>query len=194
MTNPIPVELKHAYRLLNHGPTVLVSSAYRGKRNIMAAAWCMALDFSPPKVSVVIDKSTYTRTLVESSGVLALNIPIVEMASQVMQVGSASGRDGDKFLLQGMSVFPASQIDVPLLAGCAAWLECKVLPETEIEAKYDLFIAEVVAAWADPDLFQNGRWIPPSDPSRRTLHYIAGGQFFTTGELIQADSPANAND
>jgi len=51
-----PVDLSKAYRLLNHGPTVLVAAS-GGKRNIMAAAWAMPLDFSPPKVAVVLDKS-----------------------------------------------------------------------------------------------------------------------------------------
>ena len=31
----------------------------------MAAAWCCALDFDPPKLTVVIDKATRTRELVE---------------------------------------------------------------------------------------------------------------------------------
>eukprot|EP01031_Cornospumella_fuschlensis_P053453 gene53453-65292_t len=44
-----PVPLDKAYRLLNHGPTVLVSSAHAGEHNVMAAAWSMPLDFSPPK-------------------------------------------------------------------------------------------------------------------------------------------------
>ena len=38
-----PVPLAKAYRLLNHGPTVLVSAAHDGQRNIMAAAWAMPL-------------------------------------------------------------------------------------------------------------------------------------------------------
>lgn len=62
------VELRHAYRLMNHGPTVLVSAAHAGVRNLMAAAWAMPLDFAPPKVAVVIEKSTTTRGLVEASG------------------------------------------------------------------------------------------------------------------------------
>jgi len=44
------VNLHSAYRLLNHGPTTLITSAHNGKRNIMAAAWVCALDFDPPKV------------------------------------------------------------------------------------------------------------------------------------------------
>lgn len=51
-----PVELEKAYRLLNHGPTVLVSATHEGVDNVMAAAWSCALDFSPPKVTVVLDK------------------------------------------------------------------------------------------------------------------------------------------
>ncbi|MNF89274.1 D-alanine--D-alanine ligase A [compost metagenome] len=47
-----PVPLPKAYRLLNHGPTVLVSAAHGGQRNIMAAAWAMPLDFEPPKVLI----------------------------------------------------------------------------------------------------------------------------------------------
>ena len=69
------VELQHAYRLMNHGPTVLVSAAHGGQRNLMAAAWAMPLDFAPPKVAVVLDKSTHTRTLVEASGEFALQLP-----------------------------------------------------------------------------------------------------------------------
>lgn len=53
-----PVPLDKAHRLINHGPTVLVSSAHAGEINVMSAAWSCALDFSPPKVTVVIDKAT----------------------------------------------------------------------------------------------------------------------------------------
>ena len=47
----IAVPLEKAYRLHNHGPTVLVSAAHDGHVNVMAAAWNMPLDFTPPKVA-----------------------------------------------------------------------------------------------------------------------------------------------
>ena len=67
-----PVDLAKAYRLLNHGPTVLVSARHAGEDNVMAAAWACVLDFSPPKVTVVLDKATRTRQLIEASGRFAL--------------------------------------------------------------------------------------------------------------------------
>ncbi len=49
-----PVALPKATRLLNHGPTVLVSARDGGTQNVMAAAWACVLDFD--KLSVVIAK------------------------------------------------------------------------------------------------------------------------------------------
>ncbi|QDQ27148.1 flavin reductase family protein [Chitinimonas arctica] len=178
------VDLKKAYRLLNHGPTVLVSSAHGERRNVMAAAWSMPLDFDPPKITVVIDKHTLTRELVDASGEFALNIPGRGLAAATVEVGSRSGRDGDKFAQLGLATFAAERIAAPLLEGCLAWLECKVIVEPDNQQRYDLFIAEVVAAWADPLDFDAGHW--QQHPGReRSIHYIAGGAFFETGDAFQ---------
>ena len=85
-----PVPLDKAYRLINHGPTVLVSSAHAGEINVMSAAWACALDFSPPKVTVVIDKATRTRALVEASGAFALCVPSAALAALTVGVGTDS--------------------------------------------------------------------------------------------------------
>jgi flavin reductase (DIM6/NTAB) family NADH-FMN oxidoreductase RutF len=183
------VDLSRAYRLLNHGPVVLVSSAHGGQRNVMAASWSMPLDFDPPKVALVIDKSTLTRTLVEASGSFALNVPLRPLARATEIVGNESGRDIDKFASLGLETFAAEKIEAPLLAGCAGWLECRVIPEPHNQEAYDLFLAEVVAAWADPALFSNGRWHFPA-AADRTLHYIAGGAFFETGTAFSVTDEA----
>ena len=190
----LPVELPKAYRLLNHGPTVLVTSAHAGRRNVMAAAWAMPLDFDPPKVIVIIDKSTWTRELVEASGQFALNVPCRALADATLAVGSASGRelmhgDGDdKFARYGLRTFAAAHVEAPLLEGLVGWLECRVIPEPHNERSYDLFIGEVVAAQADDRVFAQGRWHydDSTDPSLRTLHYVAGGAFFAIGEAFEA--------
>ena len=153
-----PVELSCSYLLLNHGPTVLVTSAHGGRRNVMAAAWAMPLDFNPARMLVVVDKNTHTRTLIDASGEFALCIPSREQARATLKVGTDSGRDEDKFQASGLSTFPASKIGAPLVAGCLGWLECKVLPEPHNQQAYDLFIGEVVAAWAAPDVFSGNRW------------------------------------
>ena len=172
-----PVDLARAYLLLNHGPTVLVSSAHGQARNVMAAAWAMPLDFDPPKMLVVVDKSTYTRELIEASGEFALCVPTRAQAQAIMSVGTLSGREQDKFNASGLGTFPASKIAAPLIEGCLAWLECKVVPEPHNQSRYDLFIGEVVAAWADSSVFSANRW-HFTDDAKRSVHYLSGGSFF----------------
>ena len=181
----VPVDLGKAYRLINHGPTVLVSAAHGDRRNVMAAAWNMPLDFAPPKVAVVIDRKTFTRELIEASGEFALCVPTRAQIDAVCLVGGASGREQDKFAAAGLATFPGSETGVPLVEGCVAWLECRVLDEPEMAQRYDLLLAEVVAAWADERLFDGGRW-RQIDAARSTLHHVAGGVFFTQGEPVQA--------
>jgi flavin reductase (DIM6/NTAB) family NADH-FMN oxidoreductase RutF len=184
------VDLPKAYRLLNHGPTVLVSAAHAGRRNVMAAAWAMPLDFDPPKVAVVIDKSTFTRGLVEASGHFVLNVPCRDFADATYTVGSVSGRDlgnDDKFRRYGLASFAGSVVDAPLLDGCVAWLECRWLPEPHNQQRHDLFIGEVLAASADDRVFSGGRWhFSAGHDGLRTLHHLSGGAFIVAGETLQA--------
>lgn len=176
----IPVDLKRSYKLLNHGPTTLVTSAANGRTNVMAAAWAMPIDFEPPKVAVVIARDTFTRELVKSSGEFGLSVPVQAQIEQTYAAGSRSGRDGDKWAAAGLVPFEASQISAPLVEGCVAWLECKVLPEPAIEDRYDLFVAEVVAAWADDAVWKSVAFNFVAD-HHRTIHHVAGGHFYLTG-------------
>ena len=179
-----PVPLAKAYRLLNHGPVVLVSSAHGATRNLMAAAWSMPLDFDPPKVAVVIDKSSYTRELVDASGEFVLSLPCRQLAEATLAVGTRSGRTGDKFDALGLATRASGVVAAPGVAGCVGWLECRVIPEPANQQRYDLFVAEVVAAAADTRVFTDGRW-HFDDVTLRTLHYVAGGHFLVSGEALE---------
>ncbi|WP_099797416.1 flavin reductase family protein [Variovorax sp. 54] len=187
-----PVPLNKAYRLLNHGPTVLVSAAHDGRRNIMAAAWAMPLDFDPPKVAVVLDKSTWTRVLLEGAGTFALQVPTRAQLDLTEALGNSSGREiagrdgSDKFAAYGLSTFAGEATGAPLLEGCAAWLECRLLPEPPIQQRYDLFLGEVIAAQADARVFSEGRWHFEGHDELRTLHHVAGGHFIVDGEAVDA--------
>ena len=187
------VEPRHAYRLLNHGPTVLVGSAHAGRVNVMAAAWAMPLDFDTPKVAVVIDKNTLTAEWVQASGVLSLNVPPVAMAEAVLALGTLSGKThADKLQRCGVTVRLDDSTGLPLVDGCIGHMVCRVLPATaHVAGPHDLCLAEVTQAWGDERVFRDGRWhFDEADASLRSLHYVAGGQFYAIGELITAHPPA----
>lgn len=183
-----PVDLAHASRLINHGPTVLVGSAHAGRRNLMAAAWSMPVEFTPPRVVVVIDKSTFTRGLVTASGHFALSVPGRHQADLVYTLGSESGAGTDKFERHGLEADPGPVLALPLLRGCVAHLECRLIDEPHAQAAYDCFFGEVVSAQADKRIFSNGHWLAPTEDNAdlHTLHHLGAGLFGVAAAAIQA--------
>lgn len=184
-----PVDLSHASRLVNHGPTVLVTSAHGGRRNVMAAAWSMPVEFTPPRLAVVIDKHTVTHDLVLASGTFALSLPGRSLADLTYTVGSVSARDvagGDKFAAYGIATFNGPVLGLPLVEGCVAWLECRRIPETHTEQAYDTVFAEVVSAQADARVFAHGRWsIDDGNAALHTLHHLGGGVFASPAATVR---------
>ncbi|EPG3914609.1 flavin reductase, partial [Klebsiella pneumoniae] len=84
--------------------------------------------------------------------------------------------------------FYQPEFDLPLVAGCAGWLVCKVMPYPDIQQQHNLFMGDIVAAWSDDRVFRNGHWIFDDAPDElRTVHYVAGGQFYAIGKGSKFD-------
>lgn len=182
------VELAHASRLINHGPTVLVTSAHGGRRNVMAAAWSMPVEFTPPRIAIVIDKKTFTRELVAASGAFGICVPGRALVDLTYAVGSESGRSLDKFERYGITARTGPVLGMPLIeAGCAAWLECRLIREPHTEDAYDTCFGEVVAAAADARIFAGGHWsFRPDNAEHQTIHHLGGGNFAVAGGSVRA--------
>lgn len=178
-----PVELAEAYRLINHGPTTMVSAKHHGVENVMSASWVCALKHEPQaKLTASLGKQTFTRKLIEQSGYFAVQVPIASQAQLVLDMGSQS-RNDNPHKVENVPFFYQEGFDVPLIEGCAAWLVCKLIPEPHNQETHDLFIGEVVAAWADDRIFENGHWkFDEVGDEWKTLHYMAGQLFYRTGQ------------
>ena len=113
------IPLSKAFRLLNHGPVLLVSGCHNGTDNAMAAAWGCPLDYNPCRLTVVLDKSAFTRNLIEQSGRFAVQIPVQAQAELVLAMGRSS-RNANPRKMDNVPLFRQAGFDVPLVAGCAA--------------------------------------------------------------------------
>ena len=110
-----------------------------------------------------------------------MQIPVQAQAELVLAMGRSS-RNANPRKMDNVPLFRQAGFDVPLVAGCAAWLACRVLPEPHNQQAYDLFIGEVEAAWADDAVFRDGHWrFDEAGDDWRTLHYVSGGQFYAIG-------------
>jgi flavin reductase (DIM6/NTAB) family NADH-FMN oxidoreductase RutF len=152
----------------------------------MAAQWVMPIDYDPPKLAVVVDGTTYTRKLVDASRTLSISIPERSQAQLVWRLGSTTGAEVDK--LANVETFAGEIIDAPLVAGCVAWLECRVVETPaldEVERAYDLFVVEVVAASADSRYWRDNRI---ALDQVQTLHHLGGGHFVSSGDPVDGHS------
>lgn len=165
-----------AYRLLEPGPVVMITTAQGARRNVMTLSWQTMIDFEPPLVGVVISNRDFTFGLIEATRECVIALPTVELAKLVVDVGNTSGRDIDKFASFGIATARASRVRAPLLRDCQANFECKVIDITLVQ-KYNLFILEVVKAW------RNSAFRQP-----RTIHHMGRGLFMVAGERIKLPS------
>ena len=180
-----PVELSKAYRLLQLGPTTMLSAKHNGDADVMAAAW-VGLG-GPNKVIAYIGTQAYTRQLVEKSGYFIVHIPTVQQMETVLYVGEHS-KNTMPNKLDNLPLFYQEEFDIPMVEGSAGWLVCQVIPNPQQEQNYDSFMGEIVAAWADDRVFDGRHWLFDTAPDElRTVHYVAGGQFYAMGKGTKFD-------
>ena len=168
--------LSNVYRLLEPGPVVLVSTAHKGKANIMTQSWNTMMEFVPPLVGCVISGRNHSFDALVATKECVIAIPTAELAKQVVGIGNCSGKKVDKFKKFKLTPLPASQVEAPLIAECYANLECRVA-DSRLVNRYNFFVLEVVKAWIDPSL-----------KNPRTLHHQGNGVFMVSGEMIRLPS------
>ncbi len=158
---------------LEPGPILLVSSEWKGKRNIMTLGWHMMLQFSPSLVATYIWEGNTSYNMIRQSKECVLNIPTAELIDAVVGIGNSSGVEEDKFTKYGLTAQPSKKLKgAPLIKECHANFEC-VLVDSSMVKKYGLFIWEVVKAH-----------VAPSPKQPQTLHYRGQGEFMLPGGTI----------
>jgi flavin reductase (DIM6/NTAB) family NADH-FMN oxidoreductase RutF len=172
----VSIPSSNVYRLLNHGATVLVSTTDGVNANVCTVAWISPCLKSPPRFSLKVGTRHKTYENLASNKILGLNIPLADDAGLVMYCGTRSGYKIDKIADRPIELFSGSEIpELPLLKTCAAWLECRVIGEAEVEP--GLLVVEAVAARTRPDVLrEDGTWNQEDFP---TLHHLGGRRFLT---------------
>jgi len=168
--------LSKVYQTIEPGPVVLLTTAEKGRANVMTMSWHMMVDFEPPLIACIVSDGDYSFAALRATGECVIAIPAVELAPKVVKVGNTSGRDIDKFASFGLTPVPAERVAAPLIAECFINLECRVT-DTKLVDKYGLFILEVLKAWTDP-----------KQKHAKTIHHHGYGAFVVDGETIKLKS------
>jgi flavin reductase (DIM6/NTAB) family NADH-FMN oxidoreductase RutF len=163
--------LERAFMLIEPGPVVLVSTAHRGKANVMTMTWHMVVDFTP-RIACIIGPWDYTFRALKATKECVIAIPTVDMAGKVVDIGSCSGADVDKFRKFRLTPLKAGEVQAPLIKECLANIECRVV-DTRLVNAYGLHVLEGVRAWVDNERKE-----------RRTFHANGDGTFVVDGRTL----------
>ena len=164
-------DLSRCLLFIEPGPVVLVSSYNLETKqpNLMTISWTIALDFNH-HIALCTGPWNYSFDLIMKTKECVVAIPPASMAETVVKIGDISGKDCDKFEKFGIKQLEAEKTDAPLIDGCVANLECKVV---DFVKKYGLIIWEVVNVWENEKL-----------KDEKLFHAYGDGRFVKDGEKM----------
>jgi len=165
-----PVE--DARHFLEPAPTVLVTSASKGEKNLMTMGWYTIMEFTPSLIGCMISAGNHSFGLIKKSGECVINIPALELAETVVAIGNCSGSEIDKFDRFNLETEEAKLVSAPLLVNCFANFECR-LYDRKLVKDYNFFIFEMVYAHV-----QISPKYPKTIQYRGNSHFVASGKNF----------------
>jgi flavin reductase (DIM6/NTAB) family NADH-FMN oxidoreductase RutF len=117
------------------------------KGNVMTAAWVTRVNGEPGDILVCIGDQAHSQDLIRRTGEFGVNIISAALVDLAIRIGSCSGREVDKFAELNIATEPAHAIGAPMIAGCAATLECRTVFARKFGDHY-LFLGRVLHSHA----------------------------------------------
>ncbi len=168
--------LSRVYQLLEPGPVVLLTTACKGRANVMTLSWLMMIEFEPPLIACVVSSANYSFAALRATKECVIAVPALVLAPKIVEIGNCSGLNVEKFERFSLTPVRAERVAPPLVDECFANIECKVA-DTRFVNKYNLFVLEVLKAWTDP-----------TQKNPKTIHHHGYGRFAVDGEMIKLKS------
>ncbi len=74
--------LSEVYTLLEPGPVVLLTTAHRGRANVMAMSWHMMMEFNPPRIACLVSGANHSFAALRKTGECVIAIPAAALAAK----------------------------------------------------------------------------------------------------------------
>lgn len=128
-------ELEYALESMAKGGAFLTVSD--GERtNTMTIGWgYVGFQWQRPVFIALVRKSRFTHELLESATEFTVSIPVLGTMKHALGIcGAKSGRDCNKFQEGDLTLAPGKAVGVPVIAGCAKYLECRIVYRQDMGA------------------------------------------------------------
>ncbi len=164
------LELQKAFMFLEQGPVTMVTTSHKGKHNVMTITWTMVMDFTP-RFALLTGPWNYSYNALVKTKECVIAIATADLLETILDVGTTSGKETDKFSTFGLTVVNASEVNAPLIKECYANIECRV---ADYIKQHNIFVLDGVKAWIDNN-----------HKEKRILHARGDGTFTADGEIFE---------
>ena len=72
------LQLSQVYKLIEPGPVVLLTTAQKGRPNVMAMSWHMMMEFNPPLIACIVSGANHSFAALRKTGECVIAIPTAE--------------------------------------------------------------------------------------------------------------------
>jgi len=113
------------------------------KDNVITVCWHTPLSKEPNMYGIALGKDSFSRKLIEKSGVFVINFIGRDLAEAAGKAGTTHGEHIDKITACGLITEECTSVDAPLLAEAHGWLECEIFDKVET-GDHVFFIGKVI--------------------------------------------------
>jgi flavin reductase (DIM6/NTAB) family NADH-FMN oxidoreductase RutF len=93
--------------------------------NTMTVSWgFIGFIWNKPHFICVVRPQRHTFGIIERAASFTVSVPFGDMAAELEECGTKSGRDFDKSKI--VEFIPAKAVESPVVAGCARYFECVI--------------------------------------------------------------------
>lgn len=112
--------------------------------NAMVANWVGQVSFKPRLICLALQKTSYTHGLIKNGKVFAVNLFLKADSDAIKPFTKGRAKNPSK--MEAAEYTTSPETGCPIIAGAAAYLECKVVDFLDVRGDHDLVIGEVVGA------------------------------------------------
>jgi flavin reductase (DIM6/NTAB) family NADH-FMN oxidoreductase RutF len=163
--------LDRAFTFVESGPVLLISTAHKGKNNLMTVSCHASMGFEPI-LGICLGPWNFSHAALVETGECVVAVPHAGMLEKVVDIGNCSGRDMDKFAAFNLRAQASGTVAAPLVTECLYNLECRLV-NSALAGEYNFFVMQGVRAWVNP---------APADT--RSFHAVGDGTFIIDGETV----------
>ena len=134
-------------------PVVLAGAVVGVQANFLAVGWVSRVNNQPPMLAMGLSKRHFTNAGIREHAEFSLNVPGTDLLEKVDYCGLVSGREADKSKL--FTIFYGRLRAAPLIRECPLRIACTLVEVVSLPSN-DLFVGEIVEAYAEEDCLTSG--------------------------------------